>query len=330
MDIRLPRIGFLHQDHPSAQTLGWMALSINIVATATYTIFAKMLIAGLSPFSMLFFSEILTIFFTLFLFGTVPTIRHLLRVRRESIGPMLVVGVCNGILGPLLWFLGLRYSSAVNATLFSNAEMVFMILFAVLVLGEKWRGLHIMAMAAIITGIGIISFRDLSFGMGFQAGDALLLLAAFSFSIGSLVFRQYLNKEHAELVVLVRSILPVTVFFLLSPFLQVPFIAELQGLSWKLVLVLLGFGFISRFMNTYTFYEAMERLPVSVVSAAGNMSVIVALLFAHFGLGEELTRYHIIGAAAIILGMVLLEQAGMHPSEEHRESHLTEKKTHRL
>lgn len=317
------------RDAGSTAFVGGTFLTVNIFASATYNVFAKALSGSLPPMAMLFVSESLTLFFALLFFGTFPTIRHLVRLDRRSILPMLAIGVTNGIVAPLLWFTGLQYTTAVNAVLFGNAEMVFLIVFAVLFLKEKWTHAHTMSIAAISFGIVIIGMRGFTEGVQLRMGDILLILASCSFATGSFIFRKLLNHADARLVLFMRSLLPVVVFFLLSPFATIPFITELRVLPLTLIPALIGFGLISRFMNTFTFYQAMERLKVTTVSLVSNLTLIVGVVFAHFILNEPVYGYHWIGGIFVVLGTLLLELTGSHPAGAHMEPHLTERKISR-
>ena len=242
---------------------------------------------------------------------------------------MLTIGLCNGVLGPLLWFTGLAHTTATNATLLGNTEMMFLALLAILILKEEWTTRHLVSFAVMILGVVTISLEGFTHGISIASGDILLILGSLCFGFGSILFRKYLHGTDAEVTVLVRSLVPVLLFILFFPLLSHMFIGEVRGLSNDAILALLGFGLVSRFLNTFTFYEAIEHLPVSVVSICMNATMLVAIAIAHFGLGEPLYVYHFLGGALIVAGIIILEFLGVHPTEEHLESHLTEKKVSR-
>lgn len=297
--------------------------------TATYNIFAKMLSDVMSPLSLLFFSESLTIFFTLFFFGALPVIKQTFSLPRSKLAPMLTIGVTNGILGPILWFSGLHNTTAVNAALFGNAEMMFMMFMAVLILKEEWTLMHFVSTVSILLGVTTICLQGFTDGLSFRIGDLLLLLSCFSFAGGSIIFRKYLHGTDPQLAVFMRSFVPVVTFFLIAPFFPSPLLHDVTTLSYTLIGALLAFGLISRFLNTFTFYEAIDRLPVSTVSLFSNLTMLVAIGLAHAILGESIEFYHIFGGGLIILGTILLEMRGSRGREEHLESQLTERKTSR-
>ncbi len=137
-----PFVQWRSDEHASNQAIGLAALVVMTVCASTYNAFAKSLTDVLSPITLVFLSEALTGFFVLLSFGTLPTLRKLLRLERRMLPPLLTIGILNGILGPLLWFVGLHHSTSINASLFGNAEMVFLTLLAVLVLREGFSRVH--------------------------------------------------------------------------------------------------------------------------------------------------------------------------------------------
>lgn len=232
------------------------------------------------------------------------------------------ISLLSGICGPLLWFIGLKNSTAINAAMFGNGEMVFLWLFAVIILRESFTRYHLLSILVIFTGLATISLKGFSEGLTFYAGDAFLILSSACYAGGAIVFRKYLHHLAPHLVIVSRAIGAVVGFFLLSPFLSHPLIAEIRAFPLFLLPVLLGFGFISRFLNLFGFYEAMEHLRVTTVSLSINFTVLGAIAFATWILGEKLYMHHFAGGALIIAGALMLEMTGLHPSEKHLEEHL--------
>lgn len=323
---------FIHvrkEASPSSQAIGWSSLIVMIVAGSTYNIFAKPLTEVFSPLSLLFVSELLTLSFLLFSFGLFPLTRQLWNLPRKKFLPLLWVGLLSGTTAPLLWFTGLEATTAVNATLFGNAEMMFLIILAVLVLGERWTVHHAIAGMTIAAGVFIVAMEGFGGNMEFHIGDMLILLASFTFSIGSITFRKYLHHLEPQIAIFVRSLTAMTIFVLLSPFLEHTIVDDVTTFPLALIPALLGFGFIARFLNIFTFYQAIDRLPVSTVSLLGNLSVIVGVLFAHWYLNEAILWYHWVGGGFILFGTILLETIGIHPSEKHLQHHLEQHHHHR-
>lgn len=329
--INLRHWPFLEWKHETLtnKAIGWISLAAMVLCASTYNTFAKNLTSALSPLSLVFLSEILTAFFVLFSFGALPTIRGLCRLPRRMWAPLLALGMLNGIAAPLLWFMGLHWTSAVNASLFGHTQMLFLLGLAVFILRERLSRAHLLSATVVTCGVAFIALRGFSEGLRFYPGDFLILLSCLTFACGDIVFRKYLSNVQPHIALLVRSSISIAGFFLASPFIQHPLVLELRSFPVSLIPILLAFAFISRFLNASCFYEALERLPVTTVSFASNMTFLGSIAFAHFFLGEPLTAYHIAGTLFILAGMVILEVVGVHPTEKHLEMHLQQTRPHR-
>src|SRR3990167_8560251 len=76
----------------SSNALGWIALSVAILAGSTSVTFASALAGSLSPLSMLFISEALTMLFTVLSFGLFPILKRITRLKKKNALPILLVG----------------------------------------------------------------------------------------------------------------------------------------------------------------------------------------------------------------------------------------------
>lgn len=317
---RWPFLQWKEQTSPEA--IGWISLGVMVVCSSTYNSFAKLLTDVLSPITMVFMTELLTGFFVLLSFGTVPTFSKFLHLDKKAILPLISIGLLSGVIGPALLFVGLHNTTAINGALFGNAEMVFLTLLAVTVLREPFHRIHALSILTILAGIAVIALKGFSDGLALQQGDLLVAAACFSYAGGGIIFRKFLSHADPNVVILTRSMTAVTCFFLLSPFVSHPLVAEIGAFPLQALPVLLGFAFISRFLNLFSFYEAMERLPVTSISLALNLPVVGSVAFSAWLLGEQLYAYHFIGGALILAGACMLELVGTHPTENHLENHL--------
>src|SRR3989338_9470755 len=128
-----------HRTSSSNKAVGWVALSVAILAGSTSVTFASALAGALSPLSMLFISEALTMLFTVLSFGLFPILKRITRLKKKNALPILLVGISNSVIAPLLAFTGLRMTGPINAELFIRAEDIFLVLLAVAFLGEKLK-----------------------------------------------------------------------------------------------------------------------------------------------------------------------------------------------
>ena len=326
----LPRLWPLlgRRDTVTSST-GWIALLLCLISTSTFNTFAKSLTGTLSPLSLIFISEILTLAFVGLSFGLWPVIHQLIRLERKTLIPLVIMGCFSGVAGPYLWFRGLMETTAMSATFFSKVELIFMLILASTYIHEKVTRRHVMASLIILFGVIVIALRGFTDGIHVQRGDLIIVASVLCYSLGSSIFRRHLSHIKPELAVFARSMTAICAFFLASPFLQHPFIEELQHFPRFLIPTLLSFALISRFLSTFTFYEAIEHIPVSVVYPTLMLEVVGSALLAHMVLGETLAWYHVVGGAFVLLGNLRLHKLGVHDDDQHLEQHAVERLAHR-
>lgn len=326
--IQLTQRPFLHWksgESTDEKAAGWIALTISTIAGSTFTAYAKQLTTALSSLSLMFVSELLTAFFILFSYGFLPVIRRLIHMHRKDLFWLLVVGFLNGVAGPMLLFAGLFYTTAVNAIFYSNIQLVFIVVLAAFVLREKITSAHYSAIYTIMAGIVIISLQGFTAGLSIQSGDILVIASSLGYAFGSVYYRKYLSHIEPHVALFARSSVAMLTFFAVSPFIPHPFITQLKHFPMELIPALLGFGFIGRFLNSVTYYQAIDRIELTTVSLVGSLGIIGSILFAYIYLGEPIAWYHYVGGVFIILGTILLEVVGTHKNEEDLEMHLKQR-----
>jgi drug/metabolite transporter (DMT)-like permease len=306
----------------SRTAAGGVALAVSTLSGSTFAAFAKNLRSALSALSLMFVSELLTAFFILFSFGFFPVVRHYAHIERKKLRWLGTMAVLSGVFGPLLWFTALSSTTAVNAAFFAKSEMIFLMILGNLSLKETITRAHGAAIASVIAGIVIISLQGFTAGMTLHVGDFLVIASALCYATGSIIFRGKLHGLEPHIALFSRSMTAVLVFFLVSPFIAHPFIEEILAMPSSLIPALIGFAFVSRFLNSVTYYVAIERLHVPTVSLVSTLDIIGAVVFTYLYLGEPIEWYHVVGGTFIILGNVLLELLGTHPTHKKLELHL--------
>ncbi|MBT5237028.1 DMT family transporter [Candidatus Peregrinibacteria bacterium] len=303
-------------------SIGWIALGCAVLAGSTSVTFAKELGAVFSPMSLLVLSESIVLLFTVLSFGFLTLIEEITSIKKKHIPSLLVVGITNSIIAPLLVFTGLHMSEAVNAELFLRSYSFFLFIYAAIILKEKITRTDIFALLCMFIGVSVVALRGFSGPIQIATGDLLILSGAVVYAIGGIVFKQKLDKVHPEVVLSIRGIIAITFFLLLAPITEINLINEIKSMPFALLGALLGYGFISRFLYLFGFYESMERLQVHTVSLVLPLITIGSLTFAHIRLGETIQWFHVAGALFLIAGSVVMQLSSKHLKGKHLERHM--------
>ena len=212
-------IPFLGSDKKvKAISIGWIALTVAVLAGSTSTTFAKELSGTFSPLSLLVISESIVLLFTVLSFGFIPLMNAVLSVKKKYIPALLIVGITNSIVAPLFVFTGLQMTQAVNAELFSRSYSLFLFVYAAIFLKEKISRTELFALLCMLIGVAIVALRGFTEAVSFHMGDMLILSGALVYAIGGIVFKEKLQKFHPEVVLCFRSMIALSFFFLFSPF----------------------------------------------------------------------------------------------------------------
>lgn len=319
---RRPFVRWKSRDFNDDKTAGGLALAISTISGSTFNAYAKVLTTAFTSLSLMFVSELLTAFFILISYGFFPVCKKLVRMKSVDLRHLAVISFLNGVVGPLLLFSGIAYTTAVNAGFYSHMQIVFIVVLAAVILKERVTRAHQAAMLTIVFGTVFISLRGFTHGLTLQFGDILVIGSALGYGLGSVYYRKYLAHIEPHVALFGRSIVAIAAFFVVSPFLTNPLITQIENFPPALLPALLGFGFVSRFLNSVTFYQAVDRLNLTTVSLVGSLGIIGSTLFSYIYLHEPIVWFHFVGGGFIILGTLLVEVLGAHPNRKHLELHL--------
>lgn len=290
----------------SERAIGMTSLVLCLLAASTFVSFAKVLSGTFSPLSLVFVSESLNALFIFFSFGLLPTLKRLSQLHKAQFVPLLAMGMLSGVMGPMLWFFGLEMTSAVNASLFAKSDIIFVLILAYFVLGERIERVHFLSIAAVLCGVLFVTLRGFNQGITLQPGDFIVIAGTLCYASSNIVYRKFLIHLEPQIALLIRCFTAIGFILALSPFAELQLFEQLARFPLELLPALIGFAFISRFLNSMLFYEACAYLPAVTISLFGTLEILGSATFAFLYLGERIEWYHVVGGLFLILGNVLL------------------------
>ena len=221
-------------------------------------------------------------------------------------GVLLAVGLFGGGLHNAMQYLGLRFTTATNGTLFFSLSPITILVMAGLMLGERIAAMQWLGVAVSFTGVLAIALRgDASAlaSLSFNPGDLLCLASMFMWSGYTVYLR--LQRERLE---------PLQLLFMVS---AIGFVTLLPWLAWDLAydprarfnlngtLALLYSAFASLLLAYGGWNYAVGRLGAARVGGFSHLLPAFGVLFAALFLGEYPLWYHFLGVALIFAGIGL-------------------------
>ena len=227
--------------------------------------------------------------------------------------PLLALG---GFVGVFLYMLlfkngAVRLEAGIGSFIVSSAP-IFTLVLSTLILKEKVRWLCWVGIAVSFVGLVVIMFSQ-AIGLALDLGVLLFLLAAFTFSVYSIILRK-ITRSYTALEATTYTIVLATVFMLIySPGL----IREIpdSNLSANLLVVYLGI-FPAAIAYLAWGWALSKAEKTAYVTVFLYLSPIVSSVLAYFWLGETFSLLALLGGVLVVAGMVITNIAGRNSSIE--------------
>ena len=219
---------------------------------------------------------------------------------REAWLPILILTLISGILYPTFYFLGLRFTTAGNAAIVAQMEIVFSFLFFGLILKrEKYTMFAVVGAALMFAGVIAVFFSG---KFTINPGDALILFATMIAPISNNFQQKARKKVSAVTLLFLRSLIASIFLFCFANFWQE---TGVNNLTKALPLLLINGIFVFGLSKIF-WIEAIHRIPVAKAISLNAITPIFTLIYAFFLLHEVPTIWQFIALPLIIGGGILL------------------------
>ena len=278
---------------------GYLYALVAAVCGGSMTVLIKILLEKNAPIPItglsFFISGLMLLFY-----------RPKLRPARQSAPYLLFLGLVGAALSPLMYSYGLNQTTAVNAALLANGEVLFTTVIAYSVFGERLVRAQALRGLLIVAGLIVVStdldVTHVSFLQGI-VGNMLVLGSTVGWAV-----------ENNLLVVATRrfDVASLSKFRSLIGGAVVMAVVILGGYTFEftfyddIVLVLLAVAIAAA---TALFIAAIKRLGAIRMLLVWSTSTVFGALFAFIFLGEQITAGQLAGGALILLGVYLFRRS---------------------
>ncbi|MEM6633195.1 MAG: DMT family transporter [Bacteroidota bacterium] len=225
---------------------------------------------------------------------------------QKNWAPILVIGFAGLFLFNFLLFVGMSYTSAVNAGLIAALTPALTLVFSAWMLKTPIYPRQILGVTIALFGaVYLISKGELnSLGqLSFSIGDLIMVAAAIMFAFHNVWVKQYsgrLSNSHLTFFTNFVVMLGFLAVFWLQP------IGDFTTYSTTYWLSSLGVGFLGTSLAYYLWNQGIAQIGAPKAGIFLNAVPLSAAFFALF-FGETLYTYHWISAAIIIGGVLVLQ-----------------------
>ena len=190
------------------------------------------------------------------------------------------------------------------ASLVLQSQAFFTLLFAVVLLGERFRLANLFGL--LVAAGGLLLIGSQGNGLMTLAGFTLTLCAAAMWAMGNIVTRK-LGRVNLIGLVVWGSLVPPLPFFALSWLLEGPVVIEaaLRAINLDTLLVLAYLAFGATILGYGLWSLLLSRYPASQVAPFSLLVPVVGISSSAWLLDERLSTLQLIGALLVMLGLLL-------------------------
>lgn len=256
----------------------------------------------ISPVVMAFMIYIMTgLFFTPLARKTRP----ISKTTRKDVAIMFLIGLAE-VSALITYFFGLKDTSAVNASIFSNGEIIFSLVIALIVFKEKLNNKEKIPFTMIIMGLMVIPVgndlyeNDMSIE-GVVTGDILILLSGLLYAIDITLCKYVGDKYDSKRITQMVSYFCAGVALVIALALQIPFNVEAYHIPSLVVLAIFGTG-----ISTLFFLIGLKLIGAVRTVLLYSTTSVFGIIFSALILSEAVGVIDIISSSIVLLGIFFL------------------------
>lgn len=279
----------------------YLYLSLTILLWGSSASIIKILLSNLSINSILFYT---TLFATISLFLILVLQKKSQLIKELKIKDYFLFSIM-GFVGIYLYYkffyLALSISSIQEVFIINYTWALWIVIFSIFILKEKFNFIKILSIILGIFGVGIIVFRNtpIELNTSFD-GYLFALLGAICYGLFSVLTKRF---SYDKIVSISFYYFFAFIFITLGMFISNSF--EIQILNIKELLGVIWIGIFCSGLGFVFWSKALENGNVNKMSNYILLVPFVSLVYMHFLLDEQISYTSIIGLVFIVVGIII-------------------------
>lgn len=224
---------------------------------------------------------------------------------KQDLKLIISIAITGAVLGPALFFWGLKDSTASDAGILINGEIIFSVIIALSLFGERLNRFGIIAIVLIFTGLFIVTTNLEISNQSFDwdTGNPIILLATIFWAIDNNLSKILSKRIPLAKIVQLKSALGAIILLIIIGILGIPFEITIEQIPSLLILGGAGFG-----LSIYLFLYSLKKIGTVRTIMIFSTSSVFSLIFASVLLNESISNMQIAAVGIMIAGIYLLQK----------------------
>jgi drug/metabolite transporter (DMT)-like permease len=224
---------------------------------------------------------------------------------RRDVLFMVSIGLAEAF-ALITYFYGLSDSTAVNASIFSNSEIIFVLIIAIVAFKERLHIKEYIPFSMIVIGMMLIPIVDDLYQHNFQLsnlviGDFLIICSGLLFAIDITLCKYVGEKFDIKKITQIVSFICAAITILIIGIFQIPFNVDLTQLPSIFIISILGTG-----MSTVFFLMGLRLIGAVRTVLLYSTTSVFGVAFAGIVLFEPITMIDILSLSLVLGGIFFL------------------------
>lgn len=225
---------------------------------------------------------------------------------KENSIALLLVGVV-GLFGfNFFFFVGIQYTSAINAVLIMGLNPTLTLILSYFILKTKVLPSQVLGLSVAFIGVIFLITKGNINALGFMEiakGDFYILLANIVFALHHVLVKKYHGRLTTMNFTLATNVICLLAFAFIIPFQGVESIINYSSSYW---LSAIGIGVFGTALAYYLWNVGVGDLGADRAGVFMNVAPLAAVLASPF-FGEQLYAYHLFSFVIIVTGVVIMQ-----------------------
>ena len=226
---------------------------------------------------------------------------------RKNFLLLVIIGLVE-IIATTTFYFGLKETSAVNASILGNTDIIFTAFIAVIFLREILKRRELGPFALIIFGSVMIPLSlDLSENnfqfSGLVMGDLLIIMAGLFYGIEMNIYKYVSERVDSKRILQIISFVGGGAALGVVFFMQIPINLRLEDLPVLLTTGIFGIG-----LSVLFIVMAIKHIGAVRTILIFSTTTLFGILFSYLILGEEIMIAHFVAFAMVFMGIYLLRK----------------------
>jgi drug/metabolite transporter (DMT)-like permease len=278
--------------------IGYISAIVAAILFGCVSTIGKPILSTVNP---LLLSSI--VYLTAGLFFTPSSVKVSSKITKKIFFLILISAISGAAIAPIVFFQGLKMSTAADTSLLANGETVFSILFALLIFRERLRPVGYIAVTLILIGVFLVTtnldFHSSIFSL--NIGNVLVILSTIVWGFDNNICKIIARQIHISRLIQLKALIGGTILIGTVIISGTPFDIHSEQL---IPIILLGiFGFA---ISLYLYLHSIKRIGVIKASSLLSLSAVFGLTFAVIFLRESIGINQVIAISVMIFGIHLM------------------------